>query len=79
MDPKNTKAYYNMGVAFENKNNLEKANVFYGKAISIDSRDYASYYNRANNYFHLGMYREALNDYNGLYREQIQYAVLLHQ
>jgi tetratricopeptide (TPR) repeat protein len=47
LNPRDAKAYYNRGNAYDNKGQYDKAITDYSRAIELNPRDAVAYYNRA--------------------------------
>ncbi|KAG1663003.1 Transmembrane and TPR repeat-containing protein 3 [Nymphon striatum] len=61
INPKNAKILNNMGKAFENEDQYEKALSYYSKSISEEPEDIVGYINKGRVYNNLNMFEEAEN------------------
>jgi len=64
VNPKSSAAYYNLGFAYDKKEDLKNAIVYFSKAIEIDPALADAYYNRAFVYYKKGDFDSAISDYN---------------
>ena len=63
-DHKDAKAYFNRGLAYDDKGQYDQAISDYSKAIEINPRLADAYYNRGNSYDDKGQYDQAISDYS---------------
>jgi len=63
LDPKDTKAYYNRGLAYSNLRQYQKAIDDYTRTIELDPKLAIAYYNRGTVYDELRQYQKAIDDY----------------
>ncbi len=64
LNPNNTIAYYNRGIAYGDKGAHDHAISNYSKAIDLQPDYTDAYYNRGNTYSDKGVYNRAITDYN---------------
>lgn len=57
-------AYYNRGIAYDNKGEYDRAIADYNKALEINPRHAGAYNNRGLAYYSKGEYDHAIADYN---------------
>jgi tetratricopeptide (TPR) repeat protein len=62
MDPTNTRAYLNRGIAYERMNNLQQAVEDYSRAIELSPQDAKVYYMRGSILWRFGQDKEATAD-----------------
>ena len=63
-NPKSAAAYYNLGFAYDKKDDLSKAISYFSKAIEMDPTLVDAYYNRGSAYYKKGAFDNAITDYN---------------
>ena len=63
-NPRNTDAYYNRGLAYNEKGEFENAINDYSRAIELDPRDAKAYNNRGNAHQEKGEVEKAIKDYD---------------
>lgn len=63
LNPKQTDAYLNMGVFYDEMNNFEASVKNLRQAIALDTMPDGAYYNLGNSYAHIGNYSEAIRHY----------------
>ncbi|MBI5972655.1 tetratricopeptide repeat protein [Staphylococcus caledonicus] len=62
-DPDTIENYINAGIVLADAGEIEKAERFFQRALTIDDKNGAVYYNLANLYYDQGRYREAIKLY----------------
>ncbi|RIL72237.1 tetratricopeptide repeat protein [Staphylococcus devriesei] len=62
-DPETIENYINAGIVLADAGEIEKAERFFQRALTIDDKNGAVYYNLANLYYDQGRYREAIKLY----------------
>lgn len=62
-EPNTIENYINAGIVLADINEIEKAERFFQRAITIDDKNGAVYYNLANLYYDQGKYRDAIKLY----------------
>lgn len=63
------------GAALADTGHPSEALEYYDKAIKLNPRYYAAYYNRGNAYMNLGNYKQAITDYNSAIKINLKLAV----
>ena len=74
LDPKFAEAYYNRGVAYENKGEYDKAIADYTEAIRLDPKYAEAYNSRGFAYGNKGEHDKAIADYTEAIRLDPKYA-----
>jgi len=64
LNPNDAVAYYNRGMAHNNKGDYNQAIADFSQAIRLNPNDAATYYNRGNAYNNKGYYDQAVADYD---------------
>lgn len=75
LNPNNTKAYNNRGVAYTNKGDFDEAIVDYTKAIELNPNYAKAYNNRGGSYYLKGKYDSAIIDFSKAIELNPDYAV----
>ncbi|MGW9984953.1 tetratricopeptide repeat protein [Staphylococcus cohnii] len=70
-NPNEVENYINSGILIAEAGEIDKAEKFFQKALTIDPENGAVYYNLANVYYNEGRYKEAVK----LYQQALQYKV----
>ncbi|WP_145353155.1 tetratricopeptide repeat protein [Staphylococcus cohnii] len=70
-NPNEVENYINAGILIAEAGEIDKAEKFFQKALTIDLENGAVYYNLANVYYNEGRYKEAVK----LYQQALQYKV----
>ena len=70
-NPNEVENYINAGILIAEAGEIDKAEKFFQKALTIDPKNGAVYYNLANVYYNEGRYKEAVK----LYQQALQYKV----
>ncbi|MGI2270801.1 tetratricopeptide repeat protein [Staphylococcus cohnii] len=70
-NPNEVENYFNAGILIAEAGEIDKAEKFFQKALTIDPENGAVYYNLANVYYNEGRYKEAVK----LYQQSLQYKV----